>query len=98
MDRKFSSTELYARENNDLAIARAVERVKSRLVDAPPSVARDVMRRCNPAIHADLITWLEGVACPKSRRVPRAWSPGRRRSLWMLYKAADLDCPPHPPR
>jgi hypothetical protein len=98
MDRKFASTELYALENNDLAIENAIETLKTRLRGAPQGVANDVLKRCKPETHADLMTWLEPECAPTSRRVPRNWSPKRNTGVWLLYYAADLDCPVNPPR
>ena len=46
---------------------------------------------------ARLIGWLEGQVAPRKRRVPRDWSPKKNRKVWILYKAADLTCPDHPP-
>lgn len=97
MERQFASTELYALEDNALAIEYAIERVKSRLRDAPAGVANDVLNRCDPETHADLIDWL-GNQQSNKRRVPRAWSPKRNIRLWLLYHAAALNCPPDPPR
>ncbi len=98
MDRLYASTEVVAWENNDLAIDYAVQRLKSRLNDAPDCVLNDVLRRCDPERHDDLIGWLSDRVHPaRKRRVPRVWSPKRNRPLWILYAAADLDRPPHPP-
>ncbi|MCG6884771.1 MAG: hypothetical protein LJE62_13555 [Silicimonas sp.] len=98
MKRQFASTELYALEDNALAIEHAIERVKSRLRDAPQGVAQDVLKRCRPDTHAGLIDWLQSSGAAGKGRLPRAWSPKRNARLWMLYYAADLDCPPDPPR
>lgn len=98
MDRKFASTELYALENNALAIETAIAVLKSRLRDAPPPVANDVLRRCDPEMHGDLIDWIQAQCDPKRGRTPRRWSPHRNTSVWILYQAANLECPPNPPR
>lgn len=98
MKRRFASAELYALENNDVAIERAIEQVKLRLLDAPDGVAGDVLKRCKPETHADLINWLKMQKTPSSRRIPRNWSPKRNVGLWLLYQAAELSCPVNPPR
>lgn len=98
MDRKFASTELYALENNALAIEKAIETLKTRLRDAPQGVANDVLTRCDPASHADLIDWIQSECTPAAHRVPRSWSPKRNTGVWILYRAANLACPPDPPR
>ena len=98
MERQFASTELYAIENNTVAIERAIDVLKRRLRDAPEGVANDVLARCKPDTHAGLIDWLKLEYPQSTRRLPRTWSPKRNPSLWMLYYAADLDCPPDPPR
>ena len=97
LDRKYASTEILAWENNTLAIENAIEVLKSRLADAPEGVANDILDRCDPKTHASLIDWIDGQVGPKSGRVPRNWSPKRSRSVWLLYKAADLSCPEDPP-
>lgn len=98
MDRKFASTELYALENNALAIEKAIETLKTRLRDAPQGVANDVLTRCDPTSHADLIDWIQSECTPAAHRVPRSWSPKRNTGVWILYRAANLACPPDPPR
>ncbi len=98
MERQFASTELYALENNDLAIENAIETLKTRLRGAPQGVANDVLKRCKPDTHAELIDWLGSVCAAGERRIPRQWSPKRNTGLWLLYHAADLDCPANPPR
>ena len=98
MKRQFASTELQALENNALAIENAITVLKDRLAHAPQGVANDVLQRCDPDMHAELIDWLEPLQMDKARRVPRLWSPKRNRRVWMLYQAADLDCPSKPPR
>lgn len=98
MDRKFASTELYALENNVLAIENAIEILKTRLRGAPQGVVNDVLTRCDPATHADLILWIRSECNPAAQRVPRAWSPKRSIGIWILYHAANLACPPEPPR
>ena len=98
MERQFASTELMAIENNALAIERAVDILKSRLRDAPSGVSKDVLERCDPATHADLIEWIHSECAPTSKRVPRTWSPRRNTGIWLLYHAANLSCPPNPPR
>lgn len=97
MDRQYASTEIQAWENNDLAIENAITVLKTRLAEAPEGVANDILNRCDPDTHADLIDWLGGQVTPKAPRLPRKWSPKRSRSVWMLYKAADLNCPDTPP-
>ena len=97
LNRKFASTEILAWENNTLAIENAIEVLKKRLSDAPNGVANDILDRCDPDTHASLIDWLGAKASPKSQRLPRDWSPKRNRSVWLLYKAADLSCPEDPP-
>lgn len=97
LQRKYASTEILAWENNALAIENAIEVLKARLADAPEGVANDILDRCDPKTHAGLIDWLGGQIAPASARVPRKWSPKRSRSVWILYKAADLTCPDDPP-
>ena len=98
MNRHYTATEILAWENNDLAIERAIETLKNRLSEAPEGVLNDVMKRCHPDRHGELIGWLSDRVQPsRFRRVPRAWSPKRNRPLWILYAAADLDRPRHPP-
>lgn len=98
MDRKFASTELYVLENNALAIENAIQTLKTRLREAPESVANDVLGRCDPSTHAELIDWIRSECAPVARRVPRQWSPKRNTGVWLLYHAANLVCPPEPPR
>lgn len=98
MERKFASTELQALENNTLAIERAIETLKARLRDAPQGVANDVLTRCDPTTHADLIDWIRETCEPANQRLPRKWSPKRNTGVWLLYHAANLECPPNPPR
>lgn len=98
MERQFASTELMALENNALAIERAVDVLKSRLRDAPSGVANDVLERCDPVTHAELMEWIRSQCAPTSKRVPRHWSPNRNTGTWLLYQAANLACPPNPPR
>ncbi len=98
MERQFASTELYALENNALAIETAIEALKARLRDAPQGVANDVLARCRPETHAKLMDWLEPACASRARRIPRDWSPKRNTGVWLLYQAADLDCPDDPPR
>ncbi|MDA8585875.1 hypothetical protein N9L47_06325 [Rhodobacteraceae bacterium] len=98
MDRLYTSVEILSRENNELAIKHAIERVKSRLNAAPDGVLDDVLDRCNPETHGDLIGWIYSrTRQTKKKRPPRDWSPKRNRKLWLLYTAADLDCPADPP-
>ena len=97
IDRKYAFTEILAWENNDLAIESAIETLKTRLAEAPEGVANDVLGRCDPETHAELIDWLGGKVVPKAPRVPRAWSPKKNAKVWLLYKAADLECPADPP-
>lgn len=97
MERQFASTELYALEDNALAIENAISILKDRLANAPESVIRDVLRRCDPETHGALIDWLSGLDPSRARRVPRQWSPKRNLRVWMLYRAADLKCPANPP-
>lgn len=98
MERQFASTELYALENEALAIENAIETLKVRLLKAPESVANDVLERCDPAKHGDLIDWIEARCAPRNSRLPREWSPKRNTALWLLYQAANLSCPVDPPR
>lgn len=98
MKRQFASTELYALENNDLAIEQAIEQLKARLRHAPAGVAQDVLSRCKPETHAELMEWLAREGTVETGRVPRQWSPKRNVALWLLYHAADLTCPTTPPR
>ena len=99
MNRQYAATEVLARENDDLAIDYAIRRLKSRLNDAPADVLNDVLQRCDPDRHVDLIGWIanrsKSTGC---RRVPRDWSPKKNKKLWILYAAADLDRPDNPPR
>ena len=97
MDRQFASTELLALENNALAIERAIDVLKTRLRDAPSEVANDVLSRCDPSTHTDLIAWIEESCAPSKGRLPRSWSPKRSTRTWLLYHAANLECPPTPP-
>ena len=98
MERQFASTELYALENNALAIENAIETLKCRRRDAPGEVANDVLARCHPDTHADLIDWIRSRYEPAKGRLPRNWSPKRNTRTWLLYHAANLECPPDPPR
>lgn len=98
LERKFASTELYALENDFLAIENAVETLKRRLHGAPQGVANDVLQRCDPERHAELIDWIQASCPPDQRRLPRSWSPKRNTGLWLLYHAAALECPHDPPR
>lgn len=98
MERKFASTELYALENDALAIETAIEILKMRLLKAPESVANDVLERCDPTLHGDLIEWIEAECAPHNSRLPREWSPKRNTGIWLLYRAANLSCPVDPPR
>lgn len=93
-----ASTELLELENNELAIRNAISRVKSRLRDAPDCVANDVLNRCDPETHSDLIDWLSNRVSPSTKRLPRKWSPKKDIRTWMLYYAADLKRPANPPR
>lgn len=98
MDRLYTSTEIQSWENNELAIEYAIERVKSRLDSAPDDVLSDVLNRCDPDTHSDLIGWISNrTSQSKKKSPPRDWSPKRNRKLWILYRAADLDCPADPP-
>ena len=97
MERKFASTELQALENNASAIERAIEALKARLRDAPQGVANDVLTRCDPTAHAELIDWIHETCKPANGRPPRNWSPKRNTRVWLLYYAANLECPPNPP-
>ena len=98
MDRQFTSVEIQSWENNELAIEYAIERVKSRLDAAPDDVLNDVLNRCDPDTHNDLIGWISNrVNQSKKKRPPRNWSPKRNLRLWLLYTAAALDCPADPP-
>lgn len=98
MDRQFSSTEILQKENNVLAIEQAIVVLKDRLNEAPGNVLNDVLERCHSETHNGLITWISARSngTPK-RRLPREWSPKKNRSLWILYAAADLERPTHPP-
>ncbi|MEO1537628.1 MAG: hypothetical protein AAFR73_07835 [Pseudomonadota bacterium] len=98
MEKKFASSDLYALENNAVAIENAIEALKSRLSKAPGQVANDVLARCNPDTHADLIDWIRERHTPANGRLPRRWSPRRDTGVWLLYHAANLECPPDPPR
>ena len=99
VNRQYTSVEILEWENNALAIERAVEVLKDQLADAPTGVLNDVMRRCDPKTHDDLIGWIaDQPEVANSGRLPRAWSPKRNRRLWMLYAAADLERPENPPR
>lgn len=98
MDRKFASTELYALENNALAIETAISVLKSRLRDAPGPVANDVLRRCNSETHSELMDWIRKKCDPQGGRPPKNWSPRCNTGVWLLYHAANLECPPDPPR
>ncbi len=98
VNRKFASTELYALENDFLAIENAIETLKTRLRTAPHGVANDVLTRCDPEKHANLIDWIQSECSPGQRRLPRHWSPKRNAGVWLLYHAAALDCPDDPPR
>ena len=101
MDREYSSVEILAWEDNARAIDRAMDVLKHRLKDAPVAVLQDVANRIDPEVHAPLAAWLRsqpGVSGePKPRRVPKTHSPKHSLSVWMLYHAADLDCPSDPP-
>lgn len=94
---QYAFTDILALENNDLAIENAIETLKTKLVDAPEGVANDVLNRCHPETHAGLIDWLGGKVTPNAQPVPRAWSPQKNTRIWLLYKAADLECPADPP-
>ncbi len=99
MERLYSSVEITSWEENDLAIARAVDVLKQRLDGAPAVVLKDILRRCDPQMHHDLVDWVsDRIKDKPGRRLPRTWSPKRNRSLWILYAAADLDRPENPPR
>lgn len=97
MERQFASTELYALENDAVAIENAIETLKGRLTEAPQHVANDVLSRCDPETHAELIDWIRARYEPAAGRLPRAWSPKRNTRVWLLYHAANLECPPSPP-
>ena len=98
MERQFASTELYALENNALALENAIEILKARLRMAPQCVANDVLARCDPVTHGELIAWIRAECIPGRGRIPRDWSPRRNTGVWLLYRAADLACPSNPPR
>jgi|GEM_PF-6084466 hypothetical protein len=98
MERQFASTELYALEDNALAVENAISVLKARLAHAPQAVVNDVIRRCDPDTHQALIDWLAPKRADGWRPVPRRWSPRRNLRVWMLYQAADLRCPPTPPQ
>lgn len=98
MDRQFTSTEILQKENNALAIERAVLVLKDRLNEAPGNVLNDVLDRCDPETHNGLIDWISTrSSSAPHRRLPREWSPKKNRSLWILYAAADLERPVEPP-
>ena len=98
MDRLYTSTQISAWENNDLAIQNAIEVLKTRLDEVPQNVLHDVLHRCDPDTHDTLIDWISSRrGARRQRRLPREWSPKRNRSLWILYAAADLDRPRDPP-
>lgn len=98
MERQFASTALYALENNAVAIENAIATLKIRLREAPQGVANDVLARCDPATHGELIDWIRSECAPGGKRVPREWSPRRNPGVWLLYYAANLECPADPPR
>lgn len=98
MDRQFTSTEILSWENNELAIERAIEVLKSRLSEAPKAVLNDVLQRCDPDTHEQLIGWIADRASTEKVRLPRDWSPKKNLTLWILYAAADLDRPEQPPK
>lgn len=98
MERQFASTEIYALENEFLAIENAIETLKAKLLDAPQGVASDVLKRCDPEAHAELINWIRAECPATKQRLPRNWSPKRNSRVWLLYQAANLACPADPPR
>ncbi len=97
LDRQFASTELYALENDSLAIENAIATLKFRLRSAPQGVANDVLKRCDPEKHGELIDWIQSEFPSEKQRLPRKWSPKRNPGVWLLYYAAALDCPDDPP-
>lgn len=102
LNRPYTSVEILARENNALAVGRAVAALKSHLETVPdqPAVWRDVHARCKEELHLGLIQWIEGRLPPKDgrERFPKTHSPKHNLSVWMLYQAADLNCPDDPPK
>jgi hypothetical protein len=92
--------ELLARENNALAINRAVAKLKSHLKTVPyASVWCDVLSRCKEEVHLDLMQWIEAhMPQQADRRMPKNCSPKHNVSIWILYHAADLTCSDTPPR
>lgn len=101
MERLYSSVEIMSWLAHDEAVETAMDAVKAALKDAPASVCRDVLARCDVEKHEPLIAWLHmrlNDGAIGKRRVPRAYSPKHNARAWMLYYAADLECPPNPPR
>ncbi len=102
LNRPYTSVEILARENNALAIARGVAALKSYLEDHGdhPAVWRDVYARRKDERHIDLIQWIEGHMPREEKRArfPKANSPKHTLSVWLLYQAADLECPSDPPK
>jgi hypothetical protein len=102
LNRPYTSVEILARENNALAIGRAVVALKAHLETIPdePAIWRDVYARCKDELHIELIRWIEDRLPPKTarERFPKIYSPKHNLSVWMLYQAADLECPDDPPK
>lgn len=101
-NRAYTSVEILARENNALAVNRAVSVLKAHLesMTDQPAVWRDVHARCKEEQHLSLIQWIEDrmPAQTGRERFPKVYSPKHNLSVWMLYQAADLDCPIEPPK
>ena len=77
---------------------KSVKTLKTRLKDAPECVLNDVLDRCDPETHGELIDWIFTRSdAPAPGRLPRAWSPKKNKKVWILYAAADLNRPEHPP-
>jgi len=83
MERQFASTELYALEDNALAVENAISVLKARLAHAPQAVVNDVIRRCDPDTHQALIDSVSGrgFALPADTAADRAEFPRRPRRI-----------------
>ena len=99
--RQYTSVEILAWEENALAVNTAIDVLKSHLEAIPdlPAVWRDVQARCKDEVHLGLIDWIDQHMPPGHAQggLPKAYSPKRNLSTWMLYQAADLECPDEPP-
>ncbi|MEP4903779.1 MAG: hypothetical protein ABJX82_18415 [Paracoccaceae bacterium] len=102
LNRPYTSVEILARENSALAIGRGVAALKTHLetVSDQPAVWRDVHARCKEEQHISLMQWIEGRLPPKNgrERFSKEHSPKHNLAVWMLYQAANLDCPDDPPK